>query len=284
MERIALVTDSTCDIPPEHLAELGIHMIPLSVYFGDEEYRDNVDLTPEQFYAKLAGTPDLPTTSQPSAGQFHALYQKLQQDGYTHILSLHLTRKFSGTLQAAAVAARMLTGVEVQVEDSRSASWGLGLQVLRAKQLIDNGMTFAELVPEVRRQAEETLVVFTIDSLDALQRGGRIGKAAAWFGKLLGVRPILALPGSSGEIETLKKVNSHAAAVEAVVELALEHQRKTGIRFGVCVIHSNSAASQNELATALQAAGLETARLRLGRLGAVIGTHLGPSGWGLVLC
>jgi len=177
-----------------------------------------------------------------------------------------------------------MLGIEIQVVDSCSASWGLGLFALYAKRLIDEGLPFAEVLERSRRKSQELLIVFTTDNLDALRRGGRIGKAAAFIGKALGIRPILSMPGSSGEIETVKKVTSHAAAVAAIVELALEHQRKFGITYGVCVIHSNTPDCQKELAEALRTAGLDSKNLMLGHIGAVIGTHLGPSGWGVVLC
>ena len=109
MERIALVTDSTCDLPTEMLAEHQITMVPLRVFFGDDEYRDNIDLKPDAFYRKLAENMELPTTSQPSPGEFLAAFQKLQQEGYTHILCLFITSTFSGTQQSAAVAAKMIT-------------------------------------------------------------------------------------------------------------------------------------------------------------------------------
>lgn len=283
MERIALLTDSTCDLPAELLAERNIVMVPLSVLFGDDEYRDNVDLKSDEFYRKLKSAEELPTTSQPSPGKFLAAFQKLQQEGYTHILCLLITSTFSSTQQSAAVAAKMASGVTIQIVDSRTTSWGLGLLVLYADGLIRSGATFAEVTERVREKLGKITVYFTVETLDALQRGGRIGRAAALVGKLLDMRPILELGDGSGVIEAIKKVRTHKAVVTALTELTSRHIQTRGLEFGVCLIRTADPAPVSEMLGTLQATGLDLKQVFQGTIGPVIGTHLGPDGWGIVL-
>jgi DegV family protein with EDD domain len=284
MERIVLLTDSTCDVPPEVLAEKNIHMVPLSVLFGDEEYRDALDLNPDQFYAKLKAAPQLPTTSQPSIGVFLEMFQKIRQEGATHVLGLFITGKFSGTGQAASAAFKMVPGLKGEILDAKSASWGHGLLVLYAHQLIQSGVSFAEVLNLIQDRISKTMIYFAVDTLDALYQGGRIGRAAAFFGKHLGIRPLLSLPGLTGEIEVVGKVNSREAALAGMVKLACQHVQTRGLVFGIAVMHSAMPMMQRELLTALQGSGENWKTIVEGRIGAVIGTHLGPDGWGIALC
>jgi len=284
MERIAIVTDSTCDLPGPVLQEQGIHMVPLSVLFGDDEYQDGIDLSPEEFYAKLANATELPTTSQPSAGRFAALFQELETKGVTHVISLHISRKLSGTQNSANIAVKMVPGLKITVVDSRSTSYGLGLLVLYANKLVKDGMGFDEIISRLEAKIPETAIYFAVDSLDSLQRGGRIGKAGAFIGKALGIRPLMVLSGRSGEIEVVKKVRSLEAATSSMVELAQAHVRRYGITLGIAVIHSAVPERMHNLLAVLRADGTDYKRIMTGSIGAVIGAHLGPDGWAVALC
>jgi DegV family protein with EDD domain len=282
-ERIALVTDSTCDLPADLRAENGIEMVPLSVFFGDEEYQDNIDLIGEAFYRKLAAAPELPTTSQPPAGKFFAHFQQLQQRGFTHVLCLMINRGFSSTSQSAAVAAKMLPGLTCEILDSRTTSWGLGLMCLYASRLIREGMPFADLVSRMREQSPKALILFSVDTLDALRRGGRIGPVAAYLGKLLHFRPVLKLSGDKPEIQLVKKVTSQAAAFAVMAETLAVQQRTFGIQYGACFIRTATVEPVTKLEAALRAAGMDLKTVYHGTIGAVIGTHLGPDGWGIAI-
>lgn len=283
-EKIAIVTDSTSDIPVAQLEAEGIAMVPLSIFFGEEEFLDGVDLDPEQFYARLAENPHFPTTAQPPPGKFLNVYQELEKNGTTHILSLHISRKLSGTSQSAQVAANMLPQLTVQVLDSKMASWGLGNLVLWARTLVRQGMVFSQLVREVEEQIPRTTVYFSLDSLDALERGGRIGKARAFIGKYLGIRPIMVLQEGRGEIEVVKTVRSSKAVIAEIVRLAKLYQAKYGVRFQATVLEGVKGQPSSDLFRVLKASGIPFPKLVSGKIGGVIGTHLGPSGIGLVLC
>jgi DegV family protein with EDD domain len=282
-ERIALVTDSTCDLPADLRAEHGITMVPLSVFFGDEEYQDNIDLSGEEFYRKLQAAADLPTTSQPPAGKFLDCFQKLQQAGFTHVICLLINRAFSSTAQSAAVAAKMAPGLTCEILDSRTTSWGLGLLCLYAARLIRDGLPFALITTRLREQIPKVLILFSVDTLDALRRGGRIGPVAAYLGKLLHFRPVLKLAGDKPEIQLVKKVTSQAAAFAVMAEALVQHQRAFGIQFGICLIRTVSPEPVTKLEAALRATGVDFKSVWYGIIGPVIGTHLGADGWGVAL-
>lgn len=281
-EKIALVCDSTCDLTPSLRAEHGVFMVPLSVYFGDEEFEDNVDLTPEAFYRRLAAADELPTTSQPSAGKFLAVFQRLEREGYTHVLGLMINRGFSSTLQSAQVAAKMAPKLTYELIDSRTTSWGLGMMAMYAADLIRRQTPFAELAARIRDRLDKSLILFSVDTLDALQKGGRIGRAAALFGKLLNIRPVLKLSGEAPEIQVVKKVQSQAAAIAVMQEAFAAHVARCGLAYGA-VLLKTAVAPPAELEAALRAAVPEIPFLGLGPIGSVIGTHLGPDGWGVAI-
>jgi len=283
-ERIAVVTDSTCDLPVSVLKAEGIFMIPLSIFFGDEEYQDGIDLSPEQYYAKLQSSPHFPTTSQPSPGKFLELFQQLQKEGYTHIFCLHLSRKFSGTVQSATVAANMLPDLQIQVVDSRICSWGLGGLVLYANKLVKEGISFQLLVEKVKKLIPQIAVFFSVDNLDSLKRGGRIGKAQALIGQYLGIRPIMCMREGQGEIEVVTKVRSVEAACRVIVQLASEHIRKYGVTQQAVVVYAAVPKYQDLLMEAVRQETTDFGELFSGRIGGVIGAHLGPTGWGLTIC
>jgi DegV family protein with EDD domain len=145
-------------------------------------------------------------------------------------------------------------------------------------------LTFAQVVERIRERCNHTVVLFSVDTLDALQRGGRIGKAAAFLGKAFGIRPILSLPGTTGEVEIIGKVNSRQAAIKALVAQAQRHVREHGLAYGLAVMHSVRPDMAAQLMEALRSSGDDWKNIYAGRIGAVIGTHLGPDGWAVALC
>lgn len=197
MSKVRIVTDSTADIPAEVREELGITMISLKVLFGEETYRDAVDLTPEEFYSRLKASTALPKTSQPSPAEFLEVYEQLlAEDPTAPIISVHLASVLSGTYQSATIAKSMVEveGADITVVDSCSASYGHGAQVVLAAQMAQSGASVDEIVAAMKQcQNDNTGVYFLVDTLDYLQKGGRIGKASAMIGSLLNIKPILSL-------------------------------------------------------------------------------------------
>ncbi|MGZ8794120.1 MAG: DegV family protein, partial [Gaiellaceae bacterium] len=210
-ENTAIVLDSTADFPeaPERFPNWRV--VPLYVLFGDESYRDYVDLTPEEFYARLRTAEELPTTSQPTPGDFLKAYEELS--GYERIYSLHLSSALSGTCQSARAAAAEV-GDRVRVVDSESASAALAMLGLAIQRRLDRGTTDDEIDALIGRFKEDAGLIFTVDTLEYLRRGGRIGRASAWAGNLLHVKPILTI---KREVVPLKRVRGNQKAMQEFV-------------------------------------------------------------------
>ncbi|WP_248926437.1 DegV family protein [Paenibacillus hamazuiensis] len=274
MARIKLVTDSTSDIPADVRAELGIEMVPLKVHFGSESYRDAVDMSSEAFFEKLAAFPGLPTTSQPSPVEFMDTYRRLiEEDPEVQIISVHLSSAFSGTYQSAVMAKSTLDGSSnITVVDSKSASYGIGMLVVAAAQAAKEGKTKEEILQLIERLRNETALYFLVDTLEYLQKGGRIGRAAALVGSLLNIKPILSI-APEGVVYSVDKVRGHKKAMARIVELFDKDVAGRSIR--LTVAHANAPEYAAELHNQLQQ-HFRIESVQYTSIGPVVGTHTGP--------
>lgn len=273
---IHIVTDSTSDLTPELLAEMGVeegrvHIVPLTVHFGEKEYRDGVDLGREQFYAMLTGGGVLPRTSQPSPAAFADLYREISRPGDT-ILSFHLSSKLSGTHQSAALAARQFTDRTIEVVDTRSVSLGLGLIVAEAAKAAAAGEEFREILARVRRRIAGATILFVVDTLEYLHRNGRIGKAQAWVGSMLNIKPLLTL--EDGVVAPVEKVRGKAKARERLIQRLLEAIPPGRLAMGA-VMHAAAYEEAKELAGRLSEL-YQGVHFYVEELGPTVGTHVGP--------
>jgi DegV family protein with EDD domain len=270
---IKIVTDSTADIPAEVRAELGIEMVPLKVHFGNETYLDGVDLTPEAFFEKLASYHALPTTSQPSPVEFAEKYKKLAQDKDTQIISVHLSSMFSGTYQSALLAKSMIDDqADITVVDSKSASYGFGMLVVAAAKAAQEGKTKEEILEMIRTMRQNTSLYFLVDTLDYLQKGGRIGKAAALVGSLLNIKPILSI-SQEGEVYSVDKVRGQKKAMARIVELI--DRDVAGKPIHLTIAHADALEQAHELHQLLKN-HFQIESMHYTNIGPVIGTHAGP--------
>lgn len=197
----ALVVDSCADLPAALRDDPNVTMVPLNVHFGDAVYRDWIDIDPVRFYQRLRTADKLPTTSQPSAGAFIEAYRGLRQR-FEYVFSLHLSSRLSGTFASASLAEAEVEGVTVV--DTGMASVSVALLVDRLLVLLDRGTTPAELLAYVQRFQQESGFIFLVDTLEFLQKGGRIGRASSVAGGLLNIKPLLTLV--DGEVDVYKKV------------------------------------------------------------------------------
>ncbi|MCD6553011.1 MAG: DegV family protein [Anaerolineae bacterium] len=276
---IKIVTDSTAYLPEEIVQRYGIHVIPLNVLFGNRIYKEGLDLSYEQFYQKLAQAKNLPTTSQPAVGEFYDLYSELTRDG-SEVISIHISSKISGTIDSALMACKELPDALISVVDSLSTAIGLELMVIAAAEAVSAGQSRAEVVAMLERMARETRLFFVVDTLEYLQKGGRIGGAAALVGTLLNVKPILCF--KDGRIEALEKVRTKRKAVNRLLDVMVE---EIGSDEPVRVAIGHAMAPEEGQAL------LERARSRLNctasylaQIGPVIGTHAGPGALGMAAC
>ncbi|WP_454051539.1 DegV family protein [Cellulomonas sp. Marseille-Q8402] len=273
--RVAVVTDSTSCLTPEDAAAWGIQVVPLDVAADGERYRDGVDLTPDGL-AALLGTGRRVTTSQPPPAALAAAYEAAAARGAAEVVSVHLSGELSGTVRAAGLAAQ-LAPLPVHVVDSRSAGMGLGFAALAAAELAQgdvwggpaDGTEVAAVAEQVGRS---TAAWFVVDSLDHLRRGGRLSGAAAAFGTVLGLRPVLAL--RDGRIEVAERVRARRAARDRLHQLAVDEVTRRGPAVRVAVQHLGRADVAEELAERLRA-GLALDEVLVREIGAVLGGHLG---------
>lgn len=273
MAKIKIVTDSTSDIPREVREAHGIEVVPLKVHFGSDTYYDGVDLDAAAFYRKLAAAEELPTTSQPSPVDFMELYKKLADGPDTAIISLHLSAAFSGTIQSAMLAKSLLEDqMRIEIVDSKSASYGLGMLAVAAAEAARAGKSVEETLDIVQRLRRETKLYFIVDTLEYLQKGGRIGKAAALLGSLLNLKPILTID-DGGVVAPVDKVRGSKKATARMIELLLKDFE--GKTVDVCMMHSAARERAEEL-YGLVSARLSVRRHMYAELGPVIGTHVGP--------
>jgi DegV family protein with EDD domain len=268
-ENTAVVLDSTADFPqaPERFPNWRV--VPLYVLFGDESYRDYVDLTPEEFYARLRTADVLPTTSQPTPGDFLATYEELS--GYERIYSLHLSAALSGTYQSATTGAAELDD-KVRVVDSESASAAIAMLGLAIQRRLDRGTTDEEIDGLVGRFKEDAGLIFTVDTLEFLRRGGRIGRASAWAGNLLHVKPILTI---KREVVPLKRVRGNQKAMqEFVSEFTSTTKDTPTLKVGIA--HADAPERAEQLKKMVHAERPQAEVEIVTTLGAVVGTHAGP--------
>lgn len=276
MQPVRIVTDSTCDLPRSVCEQLGIEVVPLNVHFGQAIYRDGVDITSDQFFEMLSTSPDLPKTSQPATALFEETYNRLAAEG-SAIVSIHLSAKLSGTFQSASVARDAIRNrCLIEVLDSRSASLGLGLIVMAAAEMAQAGASQREVVSYVRRLIPNVHVVCVVETLEYLQRGGRIGRARAFLGTLLNIRPIIKL--EDGEVQPVEKVRTRSKAIDWLVEFVELFPRIDRL----ALLHSNSPTDVEMLVRRLEPFHPRD-RIMVGQYGPVIGAHVGPGGLGVVV-
>ena len=214
--RVRIVTDSTTDIPPEVRERYGIVTVPLTVQFGTDVYRDGVDLTPEEFFVRQEAGP-FPTTAQPPVGVFEEAYRQLQAEGATGVCAVIFSSKLSGTYNSAALAAKNLEGeFPVQVTDTLSASMGVGYLAIEAAKLAETGASLDEVSARVRDLMPEVEVLFLVETLKWLERGGRINKAKSLLGSVLSIKPLLRI--HEGALEPFQQPRTRSKAIDAMIE------------------------------------------------------------------
>jgi DegV family protein with EDD domain len=270
---VAIVTDSTCDLPAERAAELGVTVVPLTIFFGDEAILDGPNLDIDTFYARLRSFSGLPRTSQPSVEQFRAAYEQAAAGG-NEVVSIHISSKMSGTLNSASIAREDLSdGIHIDLIDSYNVSLGLGAVVVEAAEAARAGASREQVAEAARQAVARVHVVAALDTLEYLRRGGRIGRARSLLGALLNIKPILHVDG--GEMAPLERVRTRAKAMDRLVELATADPRISRLY----VAAGGDPSAVDELVERVTPRLPHTEVVR-GRIGPVVGVHAGPGVFG----
>ncbi|MEH7387214.1 DegV family protein [Bacillus sp. JJ1521] len=276
MTKVKIVTDSTADLSEELVKELGISVVPLSITIDGETFLDRVDITPREFLTKMKQATELPKSSQPAVGHFVELYDQLGRDG-SEIISIHMTGGMSGTVASAENAARMSES-KVTVIDSMYISRALAFQVIEAAKMANAGQALDEIVKRIEEIRENSTLFVTVDTLENLVKGGRIGKGKAFIGSLLNIKPIASL--QDGVYTPVSKVRSHAKIVKYLSEKFAEDVSEKTIK-GVAIAQVDAAELAENLKDAIKKL-TGYADVDIVETTPVISTHTGPGAIGFM--
>lgn len=279
MAEIAIITDSTANIPPDLVEKYKIQVVPQVLIWDGETLLDGVDISPTEFYARLTTSKNLPTTSQASMAAFKELFEPHVQRGVP-ILTIVLSADLSGTLQSAQQAKALFPEARIELVDSRSTAMAMGFQVLAAARAAQAGEPFEEVVKVAEAAREKSGVIFAVDTLEFLHRGGRIGGAARLLGTALNLKPLLHVV--DGKVEPLEKVRTKAKAHVRLIELIAERvDGRDKVRLST--LHAASPEEAEKLLQRVQER-VNPVEALITEVGPVLGTHVGPGTVGIAYC
>jgi DegV family protein with EDD domain len=270
MGNIAIVTDTSSDLTPAEAEAAGVRLVPLTVSFGDDSWEAGTELTNEEFYERLTA-PDapMPRTAAPNPGRFEAAFRDAFEAGAEGVVCINISQKLSATYAAALQAAGEFEAGHVAVVDSQTTTQPLGLIVKRAADLASTGASQADVVDLVQDLVGRTKLLFAPNTLEYLQKGGRIGRASALLGTMLSIKPILTVV--DGEVTSLDRQRTMAKAKARILELA-----GVGVVEQIAVVHSGAAGLEEFRAAAAQVIGADVSEVEVGTIGPVAGAHVGP--------
>ncbi|MBS1248959.1 MAG: Protein DegV [Chloroflexi bacterium] len=276
MSKVAIVTDSSQYIPQDLIDKYNINVVPLVVIWGEESLNDGVDISPEEFYTRLESATTMPSTSQPTIPTFEKIFQGLHAQGYD-ILAVLISNVLSGTISSATQAQKLVPDANIEIINSESLSMGLGFQVLAAARAAKKGASLEECKQVAENAKEQTGVVFVVDTLEFLHRGGRIGGAKRFLGTVLNMKPILGI--ENGIVDSIDQVRTQKKALARLLDI-IEERAQGYSKVHLATLHANN----HEAAVALleEAKGrFNTVETVFSELSPAIGTHAGPGALGL---
>jgi DegV family protein with EDD domain len=272
MSKVALVTDSTAYIPPDLVEQYQITVAPQVLIWGEETLRDGVDISPTEFYTRLATTDIMPTTSQVAVPTFKEIFERLHGEG-KDILVILISDQLSKSLNSADLAYQMVPEAKIEIVNSKSTSMELGFHVLAAARAAAEGATLAECKAVALAAREKTGVLFVVDTLEFLHRGGRIGGASRLLGTALQIKPVLEV--REGKVEPLEQVRTKKKAQKRLVEIILERVNALDGEVRLATLHANA---QEDAKLLLDELGEKTGAVEtvFSEVSPVVGTHCGP--------
>ena len=279
MSDLAIITDSTASLPKEYLQKYGIQVAPQVVIWGGETLYDEIDITADQFYERLVTSDELPTTSQATVPAFLNLFEPHAENG-TPILGIFVSDLLSGTIQSAEQAKAQFPGATIEIFNSKSAAMHLGFQVLAAARAVENGEGMEGAIAAAKQAKESSGMIFVVDTLEYLHKGGRIGGAARLFGTALSLKPVLHI--SEGRIEPLERIRTKAKATSRLIDLiAKEVDGKEKVRLSC--LHAAAPEEADELMERISERVNPIENVKA-VVGPAIGTHVGPGTVGIAYC
>lgn len=276
---IRIVADTTCDLPEGELQRLNVPVVPMHLFFGAEDYREGITLGYRDFYNKVDTLGIVPTTSQPSPGEFVEVYRRLASEGVDTILSLHVTGKLSGTVNSAELAATMVKDdVTVRVFDTLSGSGATGFMVREGMHLLEQGAGAEEVLARWAAIRQNQCIIFYLDTLRYARMSGRIGALQSSLAAMLRIKPLIML--QEGKLNVVERVRSRKAALNRLIEMAAEHA--AGRPVNVCIVHAEDLPGAQELLGQAEQA-MQVQESFIARLATSLVSHLGPGTLGIVL-
>lgn len=276
-EKIAIMTDSTSDIPKDVVEKYGIQVVPLRILYQDKEYRDQVDISSEEVYDRLST--EVPSTSLPSPGDVLELWERLKQEGFTHVLAIHISSGLSGTMQLIENLSHQVDDLVIKVIDSKNISMGLGYTVIEAARQAAQNASFESLCAYVQDSLAKMKVYFVLETLEYLTKGGRIGKVAGTLGQMLNLKPIITV-NQDGVYTTHAKVRGRKKSIERLFEIVKSHLAKPMHNVAVC--HGAALEEAQELIERIKQHG-NVGEVLMSHVSPVIGVHTGPGTLGFVV-
>lgn len=270
---VSIIVDSTCDLPSDLAQEMGLIVVPLSVHFGEETFRDGIDISPEAFIERLRSAESLPTTSQPSVPAFEDVFRKEIDQGHD-VVCLTISSELSGTYNSARLAAESVDAERIHIIDTGALTIQLGLIAIAAARAAQAGQSHTEVVAEATRATENSRFYAVLQTLDYAYKGGRIGRAQHMVGSALAIKPILTLV--DGLVTPVERIRTWKKAISRAEQLIGEVQNASD----VFVAHMDNQADADRIASELKSA-LPDATIRVGWAGPVIGTYAGPGAIGI---
>ncbi|SFQ95193.1 DegV family protein [Desulfoscipio geothermicus] len=271
-EKIALITDSTCDLPDEVLQKLNAWMLPLKVVYNDRSYNDRVEIQPQEVYDKMPG--EVPTTSMPTPEDTRSLLEKLCAEGFTHAVAIHISSGLSGTYENVKMVARQFGKMKVEVIDSKALSLALGFLVQEAGKCIQNGLNFEKVVSRMRELQKKIKVYFVVKTLEYLKKGGRIGYVEGTVGQILDIKPIISI-NEEGKYYSVCKVRGRKKSIYKLLDILKEQAAGKNIKLAVA--HGDAGEeAESLLQNILNMKGVNIKESMLTQLGPVMVVHTGP--------
>jgi DegV family protein with EDD domain len=272
--RIALITDSTCDLPANMREKYAVKIVPLTIVWDGKQYLDGVDITPEAFYDRLEKDPNPPTTSQPSPEAFVKAIQQARDEGAEKVVVVTISSAMSGTYESARQAANRM-GFPVYVVDSKTNSMGLGWQVLAAARTRETGGDAEEMVSAADRARHKMVYMISLDTIEYLKRGGRIGGAIRFLDSVLKIKPQISVNHETGKVEAGMPARSRKSAIDGIYKDFFNRTGTSGGKLHVCVLH-NAAYEEAEQLLARVREEYNPAELVTSIVSPILGTHTGP--------
>lgn len=277
MEKIALITDSACDIDDESLRKYHISMLPFKIIYREREYTDGIDITPQEVYINMKT--EIPKSSQPSMEDIENLYKRLVEEGYTHVISINISSGISGTVNAVEFISRQFPAIKTFLYDTKSTSVLEGVLVKKCGELIQSGMGFEQIIKSIPDMKKKIHMYFVFETLEYAIKGGRIGRISGTIGDILNIKPIVSFDDEFGQCYTCEKVRGRGKSINRLIDLGEEITKKN--KCDAYVIHGNVEEEAIKVCDKLRLnPGIKNVYL-IGQISAIVGVYCGPGTVGI---